>query len=243
MYQHREGLARLITRPNEESRTTGQKLFDARTASAKGLRDYLLQLSIDAPEGGSRLSFGSVEMTFGDLWTPTILPAANVQGGIGDAEYNSARTSGTPIFYDTSPGDGKNVTYKRNADGSPLPPNHLRAWFGPSTFEADFSVEVWLADKGQQALMGLLLEDSFNPTPDWLNGGFRLELPFYANTQADYHLVSSSIGADGRSATQNKYVLRYAFRVTLEIRVPSIRPRLVPVVSVSTNGETEKVPL
>lgn len=250
-------MARLILRPNDPEQPSARKEADARWAAARGLADYLRQLSVDAPTGGRRLSFVQVEETFGDLWTPAKCPAANVHGGVGDADYDSARTSGSPIDVvqeathvgRDGAADGmvslpRDLVTTRGGRGEALPPNHVRAWFQPSTFEASFTVEVWARDKGQQALLALMLEDDFNPTPDWLGGGFRLELPYYCNARADYHVAGGAIAYEGREAEQNKYVLRYKFQVSLDLRVARAAPRLIPSITSSVGGaDPEKVPV
>lgn len=258
-YQHEEGLARLILRPGDVERPSARKDVDARWAAARGLADYLRQLYVDAPQGGRRLSFRRVEATFGDLWTPAECPAANVHGGVGDATYDAARTSGAPVEVVEDPthaahnGNGatdgpampeRDLATTRGPRGERLPPNHVRPWFQPSSFMGSFKVEVWAQDKGQQALLALMLEDAFNPTPDWLGGGFRLELPYYCNARADYHLAGGTIAYEGRQAEQNKYVLRYDFEVMLDLRVAKAAPLLIPSLTVSAGGtDPEKVPV
>mgnify|MGYP005616038231 FL=1 len=240
MYQHHEGLTRLIYRPTDQMRLSPRRECGASEAAARGFKEYLEQLSIDAPSGGRRLSFVTVETTFGDLWTPTHCPAANVHGGVGDAEYTAAKTSGTPVECDAT---DKEITYGHDAYGQNLPPNYRRAWFSPSTFEADFNLEVWAQDKGQRSLLELMLEDDFNPTPDWLSGGVRLELPHYCNARADFHIAGSSIAYEGRQAQQNRYVLKYAVKVTLDLRVGKSLPKTIPVIVENVNKKKKKVPV
>lgn len=240
MYTQREGLSRLVVRPSDRERPTWRKDCGARAAISRGLKEYLEQLSIDAPVGGRALSFVQVEASYGDLWTPAKCPAANVVGGVGDAEYDSARTSGNPIECEND--TGRELVNDRDALGQALPPNRKQAWFTPSSFEVTLTVECWAQDKGQRDLLELMLEEDFNPTPDWLGGGFRLELPHYCGARADYHIARGSIGYEGREAAQNRYVLRYTVEAKLDLRVRKSRPRLIPTVVLDVNGTADKVP-
>lgn len=244
MYTHREGLTRLILRNDDVERPTLRKDCGAREAVSRGFAEYLQQLS-HVGQGGRPIAFVQVKATYGDLWTPTQaeVPAANIHGGVGDAEYDASRTSGSPIECDPGADESDEVgcTTDRGADGLRLPPNFRRAWFSPSTFEVQLGLEVWAQDLGQRMMLEHMLEDDFNPTPDWLGGGFRLELPHYCNARADYHVAGSSISYEGRQAQQSKYLSKYVVQAKLELRVSRAFPRLVPIIDTEVNGGRERV--
>lgn len=236
MYSPRAGFSRLIFRSDDAEHPTTRKDGAAREALARGLGDYLSQLSFPGTAGRD-VSFKTVNITYGDLWTPDDLPAVNVHGGIGDADYDSKGCTGSPVQAEPDH-PGHDLTSDRDpVTGAKAGPMQMVALFSPSTFEVDFTVEVWAADDTQRRIIDRMLEDDFNPTPDWLLGGFRLELPHYGGARADYHLSRSSIAADGREAKQGKYKGRYVISASLDLRVPRQKPKLIPVVNkITTNG-------
>ena len=236
MYAPRANLSRLIFRNNDPEQPTTRKDGAAREALARGLGDYLSQLSFPGA-GGRDIEFKTVNITYGDLFTPAKLPAVNVHGGIGDAEYDSRGSTGSPIQADVVD-PGSDLTSDRDpVTGAKAGPLQKVALFSPSTFEVDFTVEVWASDDQQRRMIDRMLEDDFNPTPDWLLGGFRLELPHYGGARADYHLARSSIAADGEDAKEGKYKGRYVISASLDLRVPRQRAKMIPMVNkVVTNG-------
>lgn len=236
MYAPRANLSRLIFRNNDPEQPTTRKDGAAREALARGLGDYLSQLSFPGA-GGRDIEFKTVNITYGDLFTPAKLPAVNVHGGIGDAEYDSRGSTGSPIQADVVD-PGSDLTSDRDpVTGAKAGPLQKVALFSPSTFEVDFTVEVWATDDQQRRMIDRMLEDDFNPTPDWLLGGFRLELPHYGGARADYHLARSSIAADGDDALQGRFKGRYVISASLDLRVPRQRAKMIPMVNkVVTNG-------
>lgn len=228
MYSPRDGLTRLIYRAKDEQACAPRKKeCAARKAVARGLKEYLQQLHIEA-SGGRDVAFRQVIDIYGDMWTPAKLPAANVHGGSGDADYDSAKSSGGSAIYierDGTPGPA--MTTSTDAVGDPAPPLQRVAYFAPSSFEVELVVEVWAADEAQREAIDLMLEDDFNPTPDWMSGGFRLELPHYSNERADYHLRGSSVSYEQTGPKQGVYKSRYTFEAKLDLRVPRARPKLL----------------
>lgn len=235
MYVPRTGLTRLVLRSNDVERPTARKDCAAREAVARGLAEYMEQL-VFSGAGGRDIAFKQVVPIYSDPWTPLELPAANVHGGIGDAEFDAKGSGVDPLEADPlAPQDGDLLT-DRDRLGDRAPPLQKVALFSPSTFECDLTVEVWAADGAQRRMLDHMLEDDFNPTPDWLQGGFRLELPHYGSSRADYHLVSNSVSSDGKEALQGKYIARYVLQASLDLRVPRSRPKIIPTVKVTTNG-------
>lgn len=235
MYAPREGLARLVLRSNDVERPTARKECAAREAVARGLAEYMRQLYFSGA-GGRDIAFKEVVPIYSDPWTPMDLPAANVHGGIGDAELDSKGSGIAPIEADPEDPIGGDLLTDRDRVGDRAPPRQKVALFSPSTFESALTVEVWAADERQRRMIDHMLEDDFNPTPHWLQGGFRLELPFYGNSRADYHLASSSVASDGKEALQGKYLARYVLQASLDLRVPRSLPKIIPSVKVTTNG-------
>lgn len=227
MYLHKDGLARLITSKDDREVVTPRKECGARAAAARGLADYLRQLHFEGA-GGRQVAFKEVEATFGDVWTPGNYPAANVHGGAGDAEYDSARTSGgAPV--------GR-VELPQSDQQEPAAPLQRFAIFSPSSFEATFALELWASDKKLRDMLEQLVEDDFNPVPDWLGGGIRLELPYYCGARADYHVASGSISYDGSEARRGCFKARYQVEVNLDLRVFRQLPRIEPKFRQSVQG-------
>lgn len=236
MYAPRDGMSRLIYRQNDTERPTTRKDVAAREALARGLGEYLMQLYWPGI-GGRDIGFKHVEVNYGDLWTPDDTPSVWVHGGIGDAELNSRGNTGSPLG--ASPvGPREDLTSGRDIHtGDRADSQQKVALFSPSTFEVDFTVEVWASDDPQRRMIDRMLEDDFNPTPHWLLGGFRLELPHYCGARADYHWARSSIAADGADARRGKYKGRYVISASLDLRVPKQVPKMIPVVNkITTNG-------
>ena len=236
MYSPRANHSRLIFRNDDPDHPTTRKDGAAREALAQGLGEYLAQLSFPGTAGRD-IAFKTINITYGDLWTPDDLPAVNIHGGIGDAEYDSRGCTGSPIQADVADPRSDLTSDRDPVTGAKAGPLQKVALFSPSTFEVDFTVEVWASDDQQRRMIDRMLEDDFNPTPDWLLGGFRLELPHYGGARADYHLSRSSIAADGREAKQGKYKGRYVISASLDLRVPRQRAKMIPMVNkVVTNG-------
>ena len=240
MYVPRAGLSRLVTLQRDPEVVTARKDCGARKAAARGLAEYLQQLSFEGA-GGRQLAFKAVEATFGNAWEPGELPAANVHGGAGDADYDGARSGGGQAIdgYDRASDEFREARFRRtDQPNQRIGTLQQVAIFSPSSFEALFVVEVWAADEAQRDMLEHLLEDDLNPTPHGLPGGIRLELPHYCGARADYHVEGSSISFEGSEARGGLYKSRYQVRVTLDMRVfrqlPEMRPRVAPVV----NGET-----
>ena len=236
MYIPREGLTRLILRSNDVERPTARKDCAAREAVARGLAEYMRQLAFSGA-GGRDIAFKQVVPIYSDPWTPVELPAANVHGGIGDAELDAKGSGVSPIQAEPLDDASPDLLTDRDRLGDRAPPQHKVALFSPSTFECALTVEVWAADEAQRRMIDHMLEDDFNPTPDWLQGGFRLELPHYGGSRADYHFASSSVSSDGKEALQGKYIARYVLQASLDLRVPRSKPKIIPIVNkVVTNG-------
>lgn len=238
-YFPRANMTRLIRRSGDIERCALRKECAAREAVARGLKEYMEQLRHEGV-AGRVIEFKDVRDTYGDLWTPAHYPSVNIHGGIGDADYDSAKTSGgSEILVQGGPKSGESEAYDMDRVGDPPPPSQKFYYFSPSTFEVDLTVDVWSSDDAQRKMIDLMLEDDFNPTPDFLGGGFRLELPHYCNARADFHLKGSSIAYEAAEAKRGVYRAQYKFLASLDLRVMRSQPKLIPRISVDASTDAQ----
>ena len=154
-----ESTTRLITQSDDRERLTANRETDVRTALTRGLKEYLERLSIDWP-GGRQSRFKRVEQTWATPEESAEYPSASVyseQPGVYEA------SSLTPETIDL----GDNLTIRKVAE-----------------FRQPLTVEFITMDPIERMALVAMLEDAFDPV-DWMTG-FRLELPHYFNTRAEF---------------------------------------------------------
>lgn len=170
-----DGLSvRLITDPNDLQELTLVRTTDARTALARGLKEYLEQQEL-VWEGGRHIKFKRVLQTWSEPEDPAEYPALAIVGR-GEARY-----------------DGYCVT--QAASVTRAPGVFLRQ---ASELEQFFDVTIWSADPVERAALTALLEDRMEPV-DWMTG-MRLELPYYFGARASYEKQSVAYDEAGVDA-------------------------------------------
>jgi hypothetical protein len=132
---------------------------DARTAVARGLKEYLLQLSY-AADGGRLVKFNRVLDTWAPAEDKLLYPSAAVIA-VGPGVYEASRL--TP-----------------NANT----PVENEALVQTSELNIDLNIEIMASDSAQRMALVAMLEDALTPTD--YSYGLRLELPHYHNARATY---------------------------------------------------------
>lgn len=159
-----QGGTRLIQRPNDKPTPTQWRETDARTALARGLGEYLRQLSFE--DHTSRLHrFERVSYDWEVAGVDSVYPAAGVTPA-GDSKYDAQGLGGSSPF--------------KVAEGL-----YLKSWAELTT---TLMVEVFGTDQVERQQLVAMLEDALNPV-DWMVG-CRLELPHYFNERATYGVLS-----------------------------------------------------
>jgi hypothetical protein len=203
---------RLITRSNDVETITANVTTDARTAMARGLAEYLMQLDFQrdgqeiAGEGGRFLKIKKAYETFAEPEENAPFPSVAI-----DAEGE--------------------VSYSGNGDDGPLAPGVRerfadgRAWSVTSTAGVVLLGEFWSTDPVARRVLVKGLEDAMNPV-DWMSGA-RLELPHYHGVRATYLLLSSRYTDDTDKATRRYRIAQFRVSVAMPtIRVFGKRPNL-----------------
>lgn len=156
---------RLILTPDEAAPYTAVRETDVRTALLRGLREYVENLSYDAP-GGARHRFLRVEETWPE-------PDQN-------AKYPSASIyTDEPGLYDAV---GFTPSFAQLPDGRVLQTT--------AEFTQTITIDLWCTNATERMGLIAMLEDAFDPV-DWMSG-FRLRLPHYFNAVASYLKVNLS---------------------------------------------------
>lgn len=199
-----ELMTRLVTDSDDVEELTNVRTTDTRTALARGLVEYLAQLSYIA-EGGRMGAFVNAQLCWAEPETPATFPALTVIG-LAPGSYSDSDFS---------------------------PRVHKCAGFAlqeMSALEQEFLVTVWAKDPMQRMALATLIEDASDPV-DWMSG-FRLELPFYFGARATY-LVKNVQYMDGGQDAQRRWRLAI-FGVTASVpkyRPIGTPPTLIPEVA------------
>jgi len=220
MYTRDESKSQLILRRGQRiSQGRSARGFDEHDvgrAAARGLADYLEQLSIEW-RGGSLVRLQRVTLTYGDPYTPAQghgqLPCANVIGTGREGDYEQNGLGGAAL-------DLEEVldTTAILPPGIALQGPALRVWcWSPSTFMGDFDVELWGRSEEERACLLRMVEDAFDPV-EWMNG-FILELPHYHNVHATYLKVRRRLDDNPTEARRNVY----RAYVTVQVHCPQVR--------------------
>jgi hypothetical protein len=186
---------RVITQADDPERLTFVRTTDARTALARGLAEYLAQVSI-VWEGGRRVQFERVYVEWAEMESPEVYPAAALVA-IDDAEYEDAELS--PRTVQVSDGTRR----------------YVRA---VAELQQEFQLQLWTTDPEERAAMVAMVEDALSPA-DFMYG-LRLELPFYFGARATYEPLSV-LYQDDEAAAQHQW--RRAI-ITVRGHVPQYVP-------------------
>lgn len=200
-----ELMARLVTDSDDVEELTNVRTTDTRTALARGLVEYLGQLSI-LSEGGRAHNFVNVQLCWAEPEVASTSPALTIVG----------MTPGVFSDSDFSP------RVRKLAAGGAL--------VEMSALEQEFLVTVWAKDPMQRMALATLIEDAADPV-EWMSG-FRLELPFYFGARATY-LFRNVQYMDGPQEAQRRW-RNAVFGVTASVpkyRPIGTPPTLIPEVA------------
>lgn len=177
---------------------------DARTALARGLKEYLETLSIDMP-GGRHLKFAQVLQTWATPEVPAKYPAATV--------------------YANDPGTFDSSSFTPNVET--ILGTRVQIRF-PCEFVQLLYIEVWSQDPMERMGLEMMLETAFNPFDGMY--GFRLNLPHYFNLRGTYEPRMMAY-LDSEDSAQKRW-RRIGFQLegrvsqgVLKGSTPNIQPR------------------
>lgn len=192
-----------MVQPGDKQVLTSNQETDARTALARGLKEYLEQLQWTA-QGGRHIRFERVL----DVWAEPEdgkagYPCAVVQG-TGPGVYDASKLSPSPSDKDRLP----NGLYL----------------VSPCEFTQALKVEAWMVDPEERVAVVAMLEQAIIAPTSWMYG-FRLSMPHYFGLVAEYEFT----GLDYIDSEQDA-VRRYRKAVvTLTGRVPVARVVALPL--------------
>lgn len=154
-----QGGTRLVTDPALVPTYRLNQETDVRTAIARGLKEYLEQLTWVA-SGGRLHRFAEVFDTWAQAEAAARYPSAAVVA-YGDGDYDAS--SFTPVAYEVAEGVGLAKV---------------------AELKIDMEISVYATDNRQRAALVAMLESALNPV-DWMYG-MRLELPHYFGSRATF---------------------------------------------------------
>lgn len=197
------GRTRLMVQPSDKQELTSNQETDARTALARGIKEYLEQLQWTA-QGGRHIRFERVL----DVWAEPEdgkagYPCAVVQG-TGPGTYDASKFSPSPSDKDRLPSGLFLVS--------------------PCELVQAFQVEVWAVDPEERLAIVAMLESALIAPTSWLYG-IRLSLPHYFGLVAEYEFTGLNY-IDSEQDAVRRY--RKAM-VTLTGRVPVARAVALPL--------------
>jgi hypothetical protein len=198
------GRSCLITDSGLLTAITEVRETDARTALARGVKEYLAQLPpFTHPNGRTVQIF---EMF--DVW----------------AEQEKKRKYPSGIAYSTGPG-----TYDSTGFTPQINPNckisDTQFLIKYSELTINLTVDIVTTDPEERIAIVMMLEDALNPV-EWMYG-FRLELPHYHNLRGTYELMDNNFPDDEAKVFQrNRHVV-----FTLKAAVPVVRLKTLPILT------------
>lgn len=176
MYTRAQNTSWLLRRVEDAPQVrTNRRETDTRTAVARGLAEYIQQLSFDGP-GGSHVAFEQVEHTWGEIETPAKWPCAAILGAGSPGVYESFLGGHAIRLVDALP-------HTLDTEGTGKRPSFAYYAHCPAKFTITLTVEVWARSKVQRMHLCMMLEDELNPGG---LAGFRLVLPHYHDEIASY---------------------------------------------------------
>lgn len=175
------GPTRLITDGGDVQRYFAHRETDALGGVVRGLKEYLEQLATDDGNGVIRV-FKAVIETQAEAEEVAQFPSAVVKP---DVEATYEAMSMTP---QVSKGHACEDT------GTSIPGAARAFLSAPSELSASLKFEVWAVTKEERIALVAMLEDAFQPVPDWF--GARLELPHYHHVRARYTMAGITYSQD-----------------------------------------------
>lgn len=155
------GATRLIERSDTLERLNAQRVTDARTAMARGLKEYMEQLRIIFG-GGRELRFLRVHEEWSDPEDEAVYPSAVVDA-LGPGTYDEDKF--TPRL----------IKLEEDA---------VHALRKTTELSQEYQVTIYATDKVERRGLVAMLEDAFCPVEFMY--GFRLDLPHYHNARATF---------------------------------------------------------
>ncbi len=168
-----------VTEPDVPEELTAVRTVDSRTALARGLCEYYAMQSF-MQEGGRLIQFKSVNFTWAESEQTADSPSLAIHP-LGPGVYADASTTPHLVTGETD-------------------------WNLVQTgaIEQEFQVTAWCTDVEQRVAMACMLEDAADPVE--FMSGFRLALPFYFGTHAEY-LVKNVIHQDAPADASRRWRL------------------------------------
>lgn len=211
-------VARPILDANDLQKHTFVREEDARSALARGLKDYLETLSITWG-AGRLLRWDHVSIEWAEPEDPGNYPALSIVGE-GEGTYEENAQELLSVVDETGALDG----YLKQS----------------SELKQTFNLIVWANDPAERSGLVAALEDALEPV-DWMQG-LRLELPYYFNARAGYAKLSVSYTDDAASAQSRARNASIMVTGYVTQYVPTILPPLRPVVRSTVLDAPEPVP-
>ncbi len=187
------GGTRLIVEAMDKESLTSHRETDTRTATTRGMREYLEQLGLFW--AGRTLRFARVVEAWAEPEQSAAYPMAIVHA-VGDAHPDREQARLTPRV--TQLGDGVAVAVV-------------------SEFASQITVEAWATDPVERAGLSAMLEDAFAPV-EWMSG-FRLELPHYHGARSTWEVTGTRYVDTADDAQRRLRRVQFDLAVT----VPQIR--------------------
>jgi hypothetical protein len=157
--------ARAILSQGDRQHYTFHREESPRRAMARGLKEYLEQLSITW-RGGRLLKWESTKVEWAEPEEPAHYPALSIVGA-GEAEYEASDFHPRLIKLDGENGDGTGRYLKKACEA-----------------KQGFQLLIWATDPVERSGLECLVEDALEPA-DFMTG-LRLELPYYFNARATF---------------------------------------------------------
>jgi len=182
------GETRLVAARGERVELTARCDSDARTALARGLREYLETLSTTTAEG-REIRIAKLVDTWPDAMDLQMLPSGAVYA-TGDGEYEANGLAPGLRSSNRLP-DGRYITT-------------------PAEYTVELAVEIACRDKAERTALGKLLEDALNPHV-WM-AGTALVLPHYHGAIGVYELLRGGYEDSPDTTASGRWTLRLVLR-------------------------------
>jgi hypothetical protein len=193
---------RVILDPGDKPVYSIVQETDARTAIARGLKEYIEQLEWNA-YGGRLLRFKHVYDTWPQSEEKAEYPSAAV-AAVGKGNYDASRLT---------PG-----AYESTVEG--------KALIKTSEMTIDVQLGIWATDTKERMWLVAMLEDKLSPT-DFMYG-LRLELPHYFGARATYEPFDMAYDDSPENAMKRSRLatitLHGAMSVLRLAQLPGMRP-------------------
>ena len=190
----------LVRNPDFRPELTDVRETDVHTAMARGLAEYLSQISIEI--NGRKLRVTTYS-TWAEPEQNVSYPAVGV--GAGSGKYDRSFTPKIIRSFDRD-----------------------KRLFAFSEFSQELTVELWATDPKERLYLVAMIEEALNPV-DWMYG-CRLHLPFYHGTTATYELTSSQYTDSAEDAMRKYRKATFSINASMQslrlLKLPTAKPRV-----------------